>query len=358
MEDRVSETGKKAFPTMIDVARQAGVSVMTVSRVMNGQRVVSETTRCKVAAAVAALRYAPNQEARKLVGRSPVRIGFFYSDPGDGFLSEFLVSLINQSAHYNVQLVVEKCEGDAGEVRTRHLTGRALDGIILAAPLCDSQAVIDFAAGANIPAVAVNCERPDERLGAICIDDYDGSYRMTRHLILLGHRRIGFVAGPPNRPSSMRRLAGYRAAVQAYGADRSEQLVVQGMLTYLSGLRAAERLLAAADHPTAIFASNDDMAAGAIAAALRCGLEVPGDLTVAGFGDGAIATAIWPELTTLRQPIADMAHSAVQSLVQRVRALREGIDLQPERISMAFELVRRQSDAIPRRVMALTGNAG
>jgi LacI family transcriptional regulator len=164
----------------------------------------------------------------------------------------------------------------------------------------------------------------------------------------LGHQRIGFVVGHPNQTASARRLAGYQAAVASTNADAAAELVVQGMFTYRSGLDAAEHLLGLDERPTAIFCSNDDMAAATVAVAHRLGLDVPGDLTVTGFDDTALATTIWPELTTVRQPIAEMAREAVQSLVRRVRALREGEAGEPEQVRMAFELVRRQSDAAPR----------
>jgi len=340
---------RRGQPTMADVAKLAGVSAMTVSRVMNGKGLVRESTRRKVAEAVAALNYTPNQEARNLAGSKPIRVGFLYSNPSAGYLSEFLVGLLSQSGLNNVQLFVEKCEaGQHEEEQTRHLIGNGLDGIILPPPLCDSEAVIACVAEAGIPAVVVACGLPDERVGAVSIDDYDAAHHMTRHLIALGHQRIGFVVGHPNQTASGRRLAGYRAAIEEKGADKSEELVVQGMFTYRSGLDAAEHLLALAERPTAIFASNDDMAAAAVAVAHRLGLDVPGDLTVTGFDDTALATTIWPELTTVRQPIAEMAREAVQALVRRVRALRDGADSSPERVRMDFELVRRQSDAAPR----------
>jgi len=340
---------RRGQPTMADVAKLAGVSPMTVSRVMNGKGLVRESTRIKVSEAVAALNYTPNQEARNLAGSKPIRVGFLYSNPSAAYLSEFLVGLLSQSGLNNVQLFVEKCEaGQHEEEQTRRLIGNGLDGIILPPPLCDSEAVIACVAEADIPAVVVACGSPDERVGAVNIDDFDAAYRMTRHLIALGHQRIGFVVGHPNQTASGRRLAGYRAAIEEKGADRSEDLVVHGMFTYRSGLDAAEHLLGLAERPTAIFASNDDMAAAAVAVAHRLGLDVPGDLTVTGFDDSALATTIWPELTTVRQPIAEMARQAVQSLVRRVRALREGEEAAPERVPMEFELVRRQSDAAPR----------
>ena len=347
--ETIREAMENGKPTMVDVAKLAGVSAMTVSRVMNGKGLVRESTRRKVADAVAALNYTPNQEARNLAGSKPIRVGFLYSNPSAAYLSEFLVGLLNQSGLNNVQLFVEKCEaGNQEAEHTRRLIENGLDGVILPPPLCDAQAVLDCIAHSGIPAVVVACGSPYKNVGAVSIDDYDAAHFMTLHLLALGHQRIGFVVGHPNQTASSRRLAGYRAAIAEKGADASDELVVQGMFTYRSGLDAAEHLLALSDRPTAIFASNDDMAAAAVAVAHRLGLDVPGDLTVTGFDDTALATTIWPELTTVRQPIAGMAREAVQSLVRRVRAQREGEPDDPELTRMDFELVRRQSDAAPR----------
>jgi LacI family transcriptional regulator len=346
---RQQDAPRRVQATMADVAKLAGVSAMTVSRVMNGTGLVRESTRHKVTAAIATLKYTPNQEARNLAGSKPIRVGFLYSNPSAAYLSEFLVGLLNQSGLNNVQLFVEKCEaGEQEEEHARRLIDNGLDGIILPPPLCDSQAVIDCIVNADIPAVLVACGAPDARLGAISIDDHEAACQMTRHLVNLGHQRIGFIVGHPNQSASARRLQGYRAAVAQHGADAGEELVAQGMFTYRSGLDAAEQLLALPERPTAIFASNDDMAAAAVAVAHRLGLDVPGDLTVTGFDDSALATTIWPELTTVRQPIAEMAREAVQALVQQVRALRDGGPGEGAQVTMDFELVRRQSDAAPR----------
>lgn len=343
------DAARRGLSTMADVARLAGVSAMTVSRVMNGTGLVRESTRQKVADAIAALKYTPNQEARNLAGAKPIRIGFLYSNPSAAYLSEFLVGLLDQSGLNNVQLFVEKCDpGEQEEERVRRLIQQGLDGIILPPPLCDSHAVLDCIVHADIPAALVACGVPDERCGAVSIDDYAAAHRMTCHLLALGHQRIGFIVGHPNQTTSARRLLGYRAAIAQRGADCADELVEQGMFTYRSGLDAAERLLALPERPTAIFASNDDMAAAAVAVAHRLGLDVPGDLTVAGFDDSALATTIWPELTTVRQPIAEMAREAVRLVVRQVRSLRDATTCRVERITMDFELVRRQSDAAPR----------
>ncbi|WP_295993042.1 LacI family DNA-binding transcriptional regulator [Rugamonas sp.] len=339
-------------PTMADVARLAGVSSMTVSRVMNGDAKVRASTRSRVDAAVAALHYVPNQSARGLAGIKPIRLGFLYSNPSAGYLTEFLMGLLNQASLSNVQLVVEKCEGgersEHGVEQTRRLIANGVDGIILPPPLCDTAHLVELIAASAVPAVTVARGTQDPRVCGISIDDYHAAYAMTAHLIALGHRRIGFVIGHPVQSASARRLAGFQAAIADGGVDAGAELIVQGMFSYRSGLDAAEALLALAQRPTAIFASNDDMAAAAVAIAHRRGLDVPGDLTVAGFDDTALATTIWPELTTVRQPITEMAETAVRFLVRRVRALRGGAPEAPEHLVMDYALIRRQSDAAPR----------
>lgn len=352
----VRKEEKAAAPTMSDVAKRAGVSTMTVSRVMNGDPNVRPATRRKVDEAVAALNYVPNQAARRLAGARTIRIGFLYSNPSAGYLSEFLVGLLNQASLHNVQLVVENCEdGHTWEAHLGRLIDNGVDGIIVPPPLCDMPELIELINQAGVSIATVACGKPDVRVGAVSIDDFRAAYEMTSHLIALGHYRIGFIIGHPNHTGSAHRLEGYRAAIADKGADSAPELVVQGMFTYRSGLDAAEVLLGLAQRPTAVFASNDDMAAGTVAIAHRMGLDVPGDLTVAGFDDTALATTIWPELTTVRQPITQMAEMAVQFLVRQIRARRDGIVQAPEHLVMDFSLIRRQSDAAPRVRPKLTG---
>jgi LacI family transcriptional regulator len=340
---------KSGAPRVADVANLAGVSPMTVSRVMNGDPRVREVTRNRVNAAVAALNYVPNQAARRLAGAPPMRVGFLYSNPSAGYLSEFLVGLLNQASPNNVQLLVEKCEaGEQSVEQAKRLIANGIDGIILPPPLCDSAKLIDLVAASGTPAVTVACGSPDNRVCAVSIDDFHAAHAMTSHLIALGHQRIGFIIGHPNQTASARRLAGFQAAIAEKNAQAAPELIVQGMFTYRSGLDAAETLLGLERRPTAIFASNDDMAAATVAIAHRLGLDVPGDLTVAGFDDTALATTIWPELTTVRQPITGMAEQAVQYLAQQIQAVRNGTPVEPQHVVMDYQLIRRQSDAAPR----------
>ncbi len=246
--------------------------------------------------------------------------------------------------------MVEKCEaGNHEEEAARDLITNGVDGIILPPPLCDSASLIDLIAKSTTPAVAVACGQPDQRVSAVSIDDYHAAYAMTRHLVALGHHRLGFIIGHPNQTASARRLAGFKAALKDSGTPHSADLVVQGLFTYRSGLDAAETLLGLDPPPPppslpATTTWPPPPSPSPTAWAWTC----PGDLTVAGFDDTALAITIWPELTTVRQPIAAMAEAAVNLLVRHIKARRNNEPEPPEHIVMDFKLIRRQSDAAPR----------
>ncbi|MFN4175641.1 LacI family DNA-binding transcriptional regulator [Phenylobacterium sp.] len=335
--------------TIHDVARYAGVSPMTVSRVINGEKNVRESTREAVNAAIRDLNYQPNPAARSLAGADLIRIGLLYSNPSSAYLSEFLVGGLDQCSRSNIQLVVEKCDEEHAEDAAARLVNQGVDGIILPPPLCDAPQVLKTLAASHTPAVAVATGRPPADVSAVRIDDFEAAHAMTRHLVGLGHRRIGFIKGHPNQTASQQRLEGYLAGLAEAGVASDPALIVQGYFTYRSGLDGAEQLLALSDPPTAIFASNDDMAAATIAAAHRRGLDVPKDLTVVGYDDSALATTVWPELTTIRQPIADMSREAVTLLADEIRSRRSGEKPQHPHALQAFTLIRRQSDGPPRK---------
>jgi LacI family transcriptional regulator len=346
---RARSARQSGAPTISDVAELAGVSTMTVSRVINGERSVRDTTREAVLDAITRLNYAPNRAARSLAGAAQLRMALLYSNPSSSYLSEFLVGSLDQAGRSDIQLVVEKCEGDGDERRIVQRLISGIDGIILPPPLCDSRAVLDYLAEAGVPTVVVATGKPPADATAVSINDRAAAHAMTRHLLSLGHSRIGFIIGNPNQTASQERLDGYRAALAEVGIPHDPALEVGALFTYRSGLDAAEVLLDLDAVPTAIFASNDDMAAATVAVAHRRGLDVPGDLTVCGFDDSALATTIWPELTTIHQPIADMSRAAVDLLAERIRARRAGSDDPVRRVVLDYTLIRRQSDASPRR---------
>jgi LacI family transcriptional regulator len=331
--------------TIHDVARHAGVSPMTVSRVINAETNVREETRAKVAASVKALRYSPNLAARSLASADALHLGILYSNPSSAYLSEFLLGSLEQSSLAGCQLVIERCDNDESQTVERLVQG-GVHGVILPAPLCDSEAALKAVEKAQLPAVLVASGRPAAGLSAVSINDFEASRAMTRHLLDLGHRRIGFINGHPNQTASGQRFRGYIEGMTEAGLSVGTDQVAQGYFTYRSGLEAAEKLLTAWK-PTAIFASNDDMAAATMAVAHRRGLDVPSDLAVAGFDDTPLATTVWPALTTVRQPIADMAREAVRLLIEQIRKRRGGETSQVRHKVLKFTLIDRESTALP-----------
>ncbi|MEO6340736.1 MAG: LacI family DNA-binding transcriptional regulator [Caulobacteraceae bacterium] len=337
-------------PTISDVALLAQCSPMTVSRVINGETGVRDDTRKTVQAAITELNYAPNPAARSLAGAAEVRIALLYANPSASYLSELLMGSLDQASRSDVRLVVERCEvGQNEEEVVRRLVDNGIDGFVLASPLCDEQVLLDLLRRLRVRAALVGPGRAEPHHAAVMIDDYQAAYDMTAYIIGLGHTRIGFIVGDPRQTASGQRRAGYLDAMAERGLDAPDTMVTQGFFTYRSGFDAAMRLLQQAEPPTAIFASNDDMAAATVAAAHRQHLEVPADLTVCGFDDTAIAGVIWPELTTIRQPIQDMSRLATELLVDTLRADRAGKPRAASHVTLDYTLVRRQSDAPPRR---------
>jgi len=317
---------------------------MTVSRVINSESNVREETRAHVAASIKALRYSPNLAARNLASAESIHIGVLHTSSTAAYLSELLLGVLEQSSLSSCQLVLERCENLESERQAvQRLIAGGVDGVILPAPLGDSEEALKAVAAAGIPAVLVTSGRPAPGFSAVSINDFEAAREMTRHLLSLGHRRIGFINGHPGHTASGQRFRGYMEGMTEAGVEVGADQVAQGFFTYRSGLEAAERLLTNGFNPTAVFACNDDMAAATIAVAHRKGLDVPTDIAIAGFDDTPLATMIWPELTTVRRPIAEMARQAVRLLIDQVRTKRSGGAAPIEHKLLEFTLVKRES---------------
>ena len=333
--------------TIDDVARLAGVSAMTVSRVINGKRNVRDSTRVAVLRAIEELNYSPNAAARTLAAGEATHIGLLYANPSAAYLSQFLVGALEGARKTGAQLVLEACESESASEQAdtaRHFLQSGLDGVILPPPLSESMAVHSEVNAANMPMVTVAMGLPHEETLNVRIDDFAAAKEITAYLLKLGHSRIGFIRGHPAMSASSERFRGFAAALEEAGLDPGQAPIEQGYFTYRSGLVAAERLLTRDPRPTAIFASNDDMAAAAVNIAHRGGLDVPRDLSVVGFDDTMPATTVWPELTTIRQPVADMAETAIELLMADLR--REDEPRGTERV-LRHELIVRDSAAPP-----------
>ena len=318
---------------------------MTVSRALSGDAHVEQATRQRVEAAVKELGYSPNVAARNLARAASLHIGLLYNNPSAAYLNELLVGVLEQSSQAGCQIVLEKCGARNERAAIERLVRDGVGGIILPPPLSDSNAALEAVRAAKVPFIAVATGRPDAAGLSVRIDDLEAAAAMTRHLLSLGHRDIGFIVGAPNQTVSAQRQAGFEKALKEAGIAVHSEWVKQGSFTYRSGLVAAEQILDSARHPTAIFASNDDMAAAAIAVAHRLNLDVPKDLTIVGFDDTPLATTIWPALTTVRQPVAAMARKAVELLMEEIRLRRLGETLGPMQHFMNFTLVKRESSA-------------
>jgi LacI family transcriptional regulator len=343
-----SPRGQPGVATIADVAKEAGYSPMTVSRVINGEKNVREVTRQAVQHAVAKLNYSPNLAARSLAGAEQIKIALLYGNPSAAYLSRLLVGTLEQVRKSHVQLVIEQCDSEEDmHAVLQGLIDTGVDGIVLSPPLCDSPRMLELIEKADVFCVIVANWTPPGKMSVVHMDDVAAAATMTQHIIKQGHRKIGFVIGNPAHQASMQRLKGFEMAMAEAGIDIDPAYVAQGHFTYRSGLDAAEQLLNLPDPPTAIFASNDDMAAAAITVAHRRHLDVPKDLTICGFDDTDFALSIWPELTTIHQPIADMSRNAVEILVEHVRDKRNGRATKREERLLDFTFVRRESDASP-----------
>jgi LacI family transcriptional regulator len=336
--------------TLVDVAQLAGVSRMTVSRVINGDTKVREPTRLAVQAAIRELSYEPNLAARNLVMAGELRIGVIYSNPSAAFMSDFLIGVFEEATSAGARLILLR--GENGQPPAPHevqrLLGAGVQGVVLAPPLGECVIVREVLRAANLPVAVVAAGRPPADAINVRIDDRQASQALTRHLLDLGHRRIGFITGNPDQTSSAERLEGARAAVAA--VEGAELVLASGAFTYASGLCAAEQLLEADRPPTAIFASNDDMAAAAVSVAHRRHLDVPADLTVVGYDDTTVATTLWPPLTTVRQPVRQMAAVALDRLLRALRSSEPSAKA-PADYVLDHALIQRQSAAPPGRAV-------
>jgi LacI family transcriptional regulator len=347
--------------TIEDVARAAGVSAMTVSRVVNGGKNVRDSTRLAVQETVALLNYFPNSAARSLAAGDASHIGLLYANPSAAYLSQFLIGALEAARRSGAHLVLESCESDDAQDQAdvaRRLAQSDVDGFILPPPLSESQPILAELQLVDMPLVTVAMGLPHDKILNVRIDDHAAAAEMTRHLISLGHRRIGLIKGHPNHVASHDRARGFSDTLKANGIPVEDGPVEQGYFSYRSGMRAAERLLALPNPPTAIFACNDDMAAAAVSVAHRLGMSVPGDLSVVGFDDTALATTIWPELSTVRQPIAEMAEAAVEMLLTEINRRRlGGRRQQGERVLTHDLIIRESSGKLVERKAEVLGTA-
>jgi LacI family transcriptional regulator len=325
--------------TIKDVSRVSGVSIKTVSRVLNKERYVGEETRAKVEAAVAELNFRPNAAARSLAGKRSFQIALICDNPSPYYVYEMQSGIRDRCVADGVRMIAQPYDRNSTTLLDdieNLVDATHVDGLILTPPVSDYPQVLDLLQRRGVRFVRVSPGSALELAPSTFIDNAAAAATMTAHLLSLGHRRIGFIAGHPSYATSGQRLQGYTTALGQQGIAFDPALVREGSYDFASGAAAAEALLALPQPPTAVFASSDDMAAGALTAAHRRGLSVPGQLSVAGFDDTALAGFVWPPLTTIRQPTRKMAYQAADLLLAPAHAAIE-------RREVAYELIVRES---------------
>lgn len=322
--------------TITDVAVHAGVSTKTVSRVLNNEPHVRPAVRHKVEAAARELDYRPNQAARRLAGGRSFLVAHLYDNPSPNYIAAIHAGAARRCRELGYHLVVEPIDSHGHDILDviQHLVATlAPDGVILTPPLSDNPAITGEFERLGTPMACISTTGPAAAV-RIFMDERSAGRAVTEHLLELGHRRIGIVRGHPEHRAASARFDGYRDAFAAAGLRIDAKLVTQGYFDLQSGIEAGRLLLGGAHRPTAIFATNDEMAVGVIMAARELGLDVPHDVSIAGFDDTSMSRLIWPPLTTVRQPLDDMGSVGVEALIQKRPA---------QAIEIPFQLFVRSS---------------
>jgi LacI family transcriptional regulator len=326
-----------------DVAARAGVAVKTVSRVLNGHPYVSAETKERVEQAMQALDFRPSIAARILSGAKSNQIALIYDNHSPYYMFQIQDGCWTRCQQDGIRLLaqpVNVADPQVGDQVRGLISETHVDGIILSSPVTDCEAVLRVLEMMDVPFVRISPGTNHAVTSSVFMDDAQAADDMTTHLINHGHRRIGFIKGHPNHMASDDRLFGYRRALDRAGISFEPQLVEEGAFDFDSGVRAGGKFLDLPQPPTAIFAANDDMAAGVLAVAHDRGIDLPEQLSVAGFDDTTLARSVWPPLTTIHQPMFDLAHTATDILIA-------GGDINHRRLP--HTLIERASVAPPYR---------
>ncbi len=328
--------------TIRDVARLAGVSVATVSRVLNASAPVREATRLRVLEVARQLRFSPNSAARTLSRQRAAALGVILPDLYGEFFSELLRGIDQEAQRAGHSLLVSSSHHDSRGIgaAVRAMRGR-VDGLMVMAPDVSAPQLADVLP-AGIPTVLLNGPAVEADVYEIAVDNFGGARAMTRHLIGLGHVRIGFIAGAERNHEACERARGHEAALREAGVHPDPSLHARGEFTEKGGWRATRELLALPQPPTAIFASNDAMAVGAMSALREAGVHVPSEMAVAGFDDIPVAPFLDPPLTSVRVGIAALGERAAALLLAAL-AERSPPDAPSRRDVLPAELVIRSS---------------
>jgi LacI family transcriptional regulator len=312
---------KNSKTTINDIARLSGVHKRTVTRVLNNSPNVGVATRAKVQKIIDDLNYSPNTQARGLATRRSYLLGMIYDNPDALYINDVQRGVLSICRELGYELVVHPCDMHSSSL-IDEAVGFAirskLDGVLILPPISEDDDLAGALRKAKVNYVRLASVTLDSADHLVISNERSAAASMADYLVGLGHRRIGYIAGPKGLFSTQERLEGFRDALEKHGCYPAPDMFTRGAYTFESGIECARKLLANPDPPTAIFASNDEMAVGVVNVAQDMGLRVPEHLSVAGFDDSILASRIMPSLTTIRRPVRRMASLAASKLIATV----------------------------------------
>ena len=331
--------------TIVDVAAKAGVSFGTVSRVINNDVHVKEETRERVLQAMRQLNFVANRQARSLAGGRSNSIGVLVPDLGTGYIGEIIRGIDAELSLTNLDLILYTTHRTASKesMYIANLATGMVDGLLLVLP----RSPVDFIGNLlqrKFPFVLIDHQGTGRDCPAVGATNWQGAYNATEYLIKLGHNRIGFITGSMDLGCSVDRLVGYKSALRTNHISEKPELIFEGNFFQPDGFAGASVLLDLPEPPTAIFASNDVMAMGAMDAVRTRGLRIPDDISILGFDDIPQAALVRPGLTTVAQPLEKMGRVATQMLLDLLKSPEKGAN----RIELPTQLVMRESCSSPR----------
>nr|WP_205967422.1 LacI family DNA-binding transcriptional regulator [Aquisalinus luteolus] len=340
--------GSSRKPTINDVARIAGVSKRTVSRVINNSPLVKEKTRTEIGKVIDIVGFSPDPQARGLAFRHSYLIGMIYDNPNPQYvvnMQQGILAGLNKSGH---ELVLHPCdrESDTFLQDVRQFIERLkLFGVILTPSVSEDERIVEMLREIGCAYIRIASVALEDNDNMIVSNDRIGGREAGRHLAGLGHERIGFISGKPSFRSSRERRAGFEEALAERGLTLDPALVRDGAYTFQSGLERGRELLQMDPRPTAIFAANDEMAVGVLQALSIAGLRVPDDMSIMGYDDFQISISVWPRITTVHSPVSRLGELAAEKLL----LLKEQEGLAGGDETCTPWLIERESTAAPRK---------
>ena len=314
--------------TIKDVSSHAGVSIKTVSRVINNEENVAESTKSKVLASVKKLGFKPNKNAQSLRSKRSYMIALLFDNPNKSYLADIQNGVLRVCKKTGYNLLLQECnylDKNLSNSIINFVKDSKIDGLIITPPLSNIDDLLNNLELADIQHTIITPSTKKISSLYVSSDDFDASYKMTKKIINLGHIKIGFVKGHEMHLTSSLRFSGFINAMDEHKLERNYEWIIQGDYSFESGFQAGEKIFSTTERPTAIFASNDSMAAGVMKSAQMKKILIPDELSIIGFDDSLVAKQLWPSLSTVKQPVNEMAFHATKLLIGKFDGLTEKI---------------------------------